>query len=63
MHATEHNADPVSTRDRSGIREILLMSWPIILGNLSYTIMDFADKWMVAKLGTEALAAIGSSGL
>jgi MATE family multidrug resistance protein len=41
----------------------MTMSWPIILGSVSYTVMEFFDKWMVAKLGTEPLAAVGSSGL
>jgi MATE family multidrug resistance protein len=39
------------------------MSWPIVLGTLSFTIMQFCDQWMVAYLGTEALAAAGSAGL
>ena len=46
-----------------GLREVMVMSWPIILGSLSYTIMEFVDKWMVASLGTEELAAVGSSGI
>lgn len=47
----------------TGVREVMMMSWPIILGSLSYTVMEFCDKWMVAYLGTEALAAVGSAGL
>lgn len=47
----------------SGVREVMAMSGPIILGSLSYTIMLFVDNVMVAKLGTENLAAIGSAGL
>ena len=47
----------------TGVREVLFLSWPIILGNMSYTIMTFADKWMVAQLGTDHLAAIGSAGI
>lgn len=39
------------------------MSWPIVLGSLSFTIMDFTDKWMVGRLGTEPAAAVGSAGL
>lgn len=34
-----------------------------MLGTLSFTIMQFVDQLMVARLGTEALAAVGSSGL
>ncbi|MCH7908972.1 MAG: hypothetical protein IIB38_05080, partial [Candidatus Hydrogenedentes bacterium] len=47
----------------TGVREVLVLSWPIILGSMSYTIMTFADKWMVAQLGTKHLAAIGSAGI
>ncbi|MCX5769803.1 MAG: MATE family efflux transporter [Candidatus Hydrogenedentes bacterium] len=47
----------------TGVREVMGMSWPIILGSLSYTIMLFVDTAMVARLGTENLAAIGSAGL
>ncbi|HUW63057.1 MAG TPA: MATE family efflux transporter [Candidatus Bathyarchaeia archaeon] len=47
----------------SGVREVMGMSGPIILGSLSYTIMLFVDNVMVARLGTSALAAVGSAGL
>lgn len=56
--------DPNSPETRwSGAREVMGMSGPIILGSLSYTIMLFIDNVMVARLGTSALAAIGSAGL
>lgn len=45
------------------IREVFYMSWPIVLGSLSYTVMEFCDKWMVSKLGTVSLAAVGSAGI
>jgi len=44
-------------------REVFYMSWPIVLGSLSYTVMEFCDKWMVAQLGTVPLAAVGSAGI
>ncbi len=47
----------------SGVREVMGMSGPIILGSLSFTIMLFIDNVMVARLGTDALAAMGSAGL
>jgi len=47
----------------SGLREVMGMSGPIILGTLSYTVMQFVDQIMVAWLGTDALAAIGSAGI
>lgn len=39
------------------------MSWPIILGSMSYTLMEFTDKWMVSRLGTAPLAAVGAASL
>ncbi|MBI2434182.1 MAG: MATE family efflux transporter [Candidatus Hydrogenedentes bacterium] len=47
----------------TGAREVLEMSGPIILGSLSYTLMEFCDKAMVAQLGTDPLAATGSAAL
>lgn len=39
------------------------MSGPIVLGSISYTVMQFVDTIMVARLGTSALAATGSAGV
>lgn len=48
----------------AGLREVLRMSGPVILGSLSFTIMQFADSVMVGQLPQEnALAAIGSAGM
>lgn len=47
----------------TGVREIMAMSGPIILGMLSYTVMEFFDKVMVSYIGTDALAAVGSAGV
>ena len=44
-----------------GVREVMAMSGPIILGSLSYTVMGFADRAMVSVLGPDALAAVGSA--
>lgn len=46
-----------------GLHEILRMAGPIILGSLSFAFMQFVDQLMVAQLGPEALAAIGSAGV
>ncbi len=51
------------TKKWDGLQEILWMAGPIVLGAFSYTIMQFVDQVMVAQLGEDALAAIGSSGL
>jgi MATE family multidrug resistance protein len=56
--------DTLETEPRwTGVREVMGMSLPIILGSLSFTIMEFTDKWMVSRLGTEPLAAVGSAGI
>lgn len=47
----------------AGIREILRMAIPIIIGSFSFTVMQFVDQWMVSWLGKEALAAVGNAGL
>ncbi len=57
------NAEEKEDSRWSGVREVMNMSWPIVLGSLSFTIMEFTDKWMVSKLGTVPLAAVGSSSL
>ncbi len=47
----------------TGTREVLAMAWPIILSSVSYTVMEFCDKWMVSQLGTAPLAAVGSASI
>lgn len=46
-----------------GFREVMVMSWPIILGSMSHTVMDFSDKFMAGWLGEEALAAAPAAAL
>ena len=45
----------------AGLKEVMGMSWPIMLGSISFVFMDFADKYFVSSLGNEHLAAIGSA--
>jgi len=47
----------------SGLREVLLLAFPIILTVGSNTLMNATDTWMVAQLGKEHMAAIVSSGI
>lgn len=47
----------------TGVREITVMSGPIILGSLSFAVMEFTDRVMVNMLGTEELAAVGSASI
>lgn len=46
-----------------GVREISNLAFPIILGMMSWTLMQFVDNIMVARVGKEALAAVGSAGI
>ena len=46
-----------------GLREVLRMAWPIMLGAMSFVIMDFVDKIFVSRLGVDHLAAVGSAGI
>ena len=42
-------AQAIADEERwTGVREVMGMSWPIVLGTLSFTLMEFADKVMVA---------------
>jgi MATE family multidrug resistance protein len=46
-----------------GLSEVVTMAWPIMLGAVSFTVMDFTDKVFVSTLGEENLAAVGSAGV
>lgn len=55
--------DPRTEPRFAGLREVLGMAFPIILGMLSFTIMHFVDQVMVSKLGKSELAAVGPASL
>ena len=42
---------------------ILKLSIPVLLGMISYTTIQVADTYMVAKLGEAAIASVGIGGL
>ena len=46
----------------AGLREVLAMAFPIMLGTMSHAVMQFIDVKMVSELGDAELAAIGSAG-
>ncbi len=48
---------------RSPLAEMLRIAAPTVLGMLSYTSMQFVDKFFCAKLGVEELAAAGNGGV
>ncbi len=52
----EHSADETS------LKYMLKLAGPMIVTTLSFTLMQFVDRFMVSRLGTEALAAILPAG-
>lgn len=44
------------------LREVLAMALPIIVAMASNTLMYFADSWMVSRVGTNEIAAVGPAG-
>ncbi|MFC1676145.1 MATE family efflux transporter [Planctomycetota bacterium] len=51
------------TEDVTSLGYMLRLSAPMIVTNISFTIMQFVDRFMVSRLGTEALAAILPAGI
>lgn len=49
--------------DETSLKYMLKLSAPMIVTNISFTIMQFVDRFMVSRLGTEALAAILPAGI
>ncbi len=40
-------------------REVLKISWPMIISELAESLYSVVDTYFVSRLGTEALAAVG----
>ena len=49
-------------RDETSLGHMLKLAWPMVVTNISFTIMQFVDVRMVAELGTNPLAAILPAG-
>lgn len=47
---------------RTEAAKILMLAWPLVLGNLSGVAIQFTDALMVAQLGTIEFAAVGLAG-
>lgn len=45
--------------ERARLNTILAMALPIIGGMVSQNVLNLVDRWMVSRLGTESLAAVG----
>lgn len=50
-------------RQRSPLAELLLLAGPTIAQMASYTTMQFADTWMLSRLGVTQPTAAGNAGL
>ncbi len=53
---------PNSPPDETSLKYMLKLAAPMVVAHISFTIMQFVDRFMVSKLGTEALAAILPAG-
>ena len=49
--------------DETSLKYMLKLAAPMIMAYLSFTIMQFVDRFMVSRLGTEELAAVLPAGL
>ncbi len=54
---TENHAEETS------LKYMLKLAAPMVVTNISFTVMQFVDRFMVSRLGTEALAAILPAGI
>jgi MATE family multidrug resistance protein len=54
----------IDTSQRSGLtRQIALLAGPLVLQNLSQTLLGVVDTYFVSRISTEALAAVGLSSI
>ncbi len=47
----------------ASLKQMLSLAAPMIVTNISFTIMQFVDRFMVSRLGTDALAAVLPAGI
>lgn len=52
----------VSLKDETSLKYMLKLAAPMVVAHISFTVMQFVDRIMVSRLGTEALAAILPAG-
>jgi MATE family multidrug resistance protein len=51
------------TTEETSVKYMLKLAGPMIVTTISFTIMQFVDRFMVSRLGTDALAAILPAGM
>jgi len=49
--------------DETSLKYMLKLAAPMVVTNISFTVMQFVDRFMVSRLGIEALAAILPAGI
>ena len=53
---------PIKATQKTGLtRQIALLAGPLVLQNLSHTLLGVVDTYFVSRVSTEALAAVGLS--
>lgn len=57
------NTDPPALKGSTPFRQLLILSWPIMVSRSSQAVIGLADALMVTHLGTEVLAAVTTGGL
>jgi MATE family multidrug resistance protein len=48
---------------QASLKQLLSLAGPMIVTNISFTVMQFVDRFMVSRLGTDALAAVLPAGI
>jgi len=56
--SSEHN----TPLDEASLGYMFRLAGPVVVATVSFTLMQFVDRWMVSRLGTAALAAILPAG-
>ena len=51
-----------AVKDETSLKYMLKLAAPMVVAHVSFTIMQFVDRFMVSRLGTEALAAVLPAG-
>jgi len=69
MNTNATNPEPtegiprLAETNRAALGEMLAVALPAVVTMTSYSVMQFVDKFVVAKLGTDELAAVGNGGI
>ncbi|TKJ33994.1 MAG: hypothetical protein CEE38_19315 [Planctomycetes bacterium B3_Pla] len=51
-----------AVKDETSLKYMLRLAAPMVVAHISFTVMQFVDRFMVSRLGTEALAAVLPAG-